>query len=286
MGELGVAFALASFLFAGLNDLVFKRYALSDRSTGMLVLGIGVVWTAIQLGAFALLARPLPFDPPTLAYGVGAGALLVGSNLLLIESLRHVDLSLGSTIYRLNTVAVAALSALFLQEPLGAAKLAGIALGVVAVLLLSHRPGSHAAGPAHGLFVGGAIAAALLRATYGVVTRKAMLAHVPVEPLLLLVSGSWIVGGAGYALARDGRLRLTREKARYAALSGTLVFLIVYFLMRAVEYGQASVVIPIANMSFLLALAVSLATGLERLTARKLVAACVAVGAIVFLARA
>jgi hypothetical protein len=77
---------------------------------------------------------------------------------------------------------------------------------------------------------------------------------------LLVISASWIVGGGIYALAKDRRLTFTREKARYAALSGTLVFLIVYFLMRAVEQGEASVVIPIANMSFVVALAISLAT--------------------------
>jgi drug/metabolite transporter (DMT)-like permease len=285
-GGVAVGFALLSFLFAGLNDLVFKRYAVSARSSGMLVMGIGVVWTAIQLAVFGLLARPLRVDAATLAYGAVAGALLVGSNLLLIESLRHVELSLGSTIYRLNTVAVAALSFVVLQEPLGAAKLGGIGLGVVAVLLLSHRPAWHPPGPRHRVFVAAVVVAALLRATYGVVTRKAMLAHVGPEPLLLVVSSSWIVGGAAYALARDGRLRLTRDKAAYSAFSGTLVFLIVYFLVRAVEHGQASVVIPIANMSFLVALGISLATGMESLTARKVLAVLVAVGAIVLLAQA
>lgn len=285
-GGVAVGFALVSFLFAGLNDLVFKRYALSERSSGMLVLGIGIVWTAIQLAAFGALGRPLRMDGTTLVYGGVAGALLVGSNLLLIESLRHVELSLGSTIYRLNTVAVAVLSSVVLAEPLGVLKVTGIGLGVVAVLLLSHRPAWHPPGPRHGVFVAAVIAAALLRATYGVVTRKAMLAHVAPEPLLLLVSASWIVGGAAYALAKDRRLRFTREKVRYSALSGTLVFIIVYALMRAVEHGQASVVIPIANMSFLVALAVSLATRMESLTARKVLAVCVAVAAIVVLSRA
>lgn len=281
-----VGFALLSLLFAGLNDLVFKRYAVSERSSGMLVLGIGVVWTAIQAVVFGALPGPLRLDAATLLHGGVAGALLVGSNLLLIESLRHVELSLGSTIYRLNTVAVALLSFAVLDEPLGAAKLGGIGLGALAVLLLSHRPGWHPPGSRHGLFVAAVVLAALLRATYGVVTRNAMLSQVPREPFLLVVSASWIAGGAAYALAKDGRLRLTREKAAYSAISGTLVFVIVYTLLRAVERGEASVVIPIANMSFLVALAISLATRLEPLTARKVAAAIVAAGAIALLSRA
>jgi drug/metabolite transporter (DMT)-like permease len=281
-----IAFALASFLFAGVNDLVFKRYALGGtRSRGMLVLGIGVVWSALQLAATALRGEPLSLDPVTLRYGVAAGALLVVSNLLLLESLAHVDLSLGSTIYRLNTVGVVALSWLLLGERLGGAKAGGVALGLGAVLLLSHRPARHARGR-EGLFVLAVVLASLLRAGYGVTTRQAMLSHASRPGLLLLVSGSWIVGGALYAVLREKRLQLTREKAIYSALSGTLVFIIVSTLLLAVERGEASVVIPIANMSFVVALGASLLTGMERLTPRKGLAVAFAAGAIVLLSRA
>jgi drug/metabolite transporter (DMT)-like permease len=281
-----IAFALASFLFAGVNDLVFKRYALDGtRSRGMLVLGIGVVWSALQLATSALRGEPLSLDPVTLRYGAAAGALLVVSNLLLLESLGHVDLSLGSTIYRLNTVGVVALSSLLLGERIGAAKAAGVGLGVAAVLLLSHRPARHARGR-EGLFVLGVVLASLLRAGYGVTTRQAMLSQASRPALLLLVAASWIVGGALYAVLRERRLQLTREKAAYSALSGTLVFVIVSTLLLAVERGEASVVIPIANMSFVVALAASLLTGMERLTPRKGLAVAFAAGAIVLLARA
>ncbi len=282
----GVGFALLSFLFAGLNDIVFKRYSLSGASRGMLVLGIGIAWTVLQVVVFGLGATPPRFDATTVGFGAAAGALLVASNLLLLESFARVDLSLGSTIYRLNTIAVVVLSWLLLDEELGAAKLGGVGLGVLAVVLLSHRPAWHPKGERQAVFVAAVIGAALLRAGYGVLTRRAMLAHASPEGLLLLVSSSWIVGGAAYALAKDRGLRLTRAKAGYAALSGTFVFLIVYCLTRAVERGEASVVIPIANMSFVVALAVSLGTGLEKPTARKALAVGFAVGAIVLLARA
>lgn len=281
-----IGFALLSFLFAGLNDVVFKRYVVGDRSRGMLVLGIGVVWTALQLALFTARGLPLRFDAPTLAFGLSAGALLVGSNLLLLESLAHVDLSLGSTIYRLNTLGVVVLSYLFLGERIGAAKAWGIALGVAAVLLLSRRPARHARSARDALFLAAVVAAALLRACYGVTTRRAMLEEVEPAPLLLLVSSCWIVGGAAYAAVKERTLRLTRDQAAYAGVSGTLVFVIVYFLLLAVERGEASVVIPIANMSFVIALTVSLVTGMERLTARKLLAVGAAAGAIVLLSRA
>ena len=101
-----IGFALVSLLFAGINDVVFKRYSRRRRSRGMFVLGIGIVWAILQLSAFRIQGQHLDVGTPTLAFGVAAGLMVTLSNLLLLESLAHLDVSLGSTIYRLNTVGV------------------------------------------------------------------------------------------------------------------------------------------------------------------------------------
>ena len=59
-----------------------------------------------------------------------------------------------------------------------------------------------------------------------------------------------------------------------------LVYLIVNFLIAAVARGQASVVIPIENLSFVSALLISVLLGMERLTARKLIAVGCAIASI------
>ena len=105
--------------------------------------------------------------------------------------------------------------------------------------------------------------------------------------LLLLVNGPvWIVAGWAYARLREPPMRFTRAKLGYSLLSGTLICGIANFLMLALERGDASVVVPIANMSFLVTILISVATGMERLTARKLLAIVLTVTAIVVLARA
>ncbi|MCH8142732.1 MAG: hypothetical protein IH908_14170, partial [Proteobacteria bacterium] len=85
----------------------------------MYVFGIGVVWTVLQVIVFGTQGTPLTFDQNTLLFGLTAGVLLAIANILLIESLTHIDVSLGSTIYRLNTIGVVLLSFWFLSEPLG-----------------------------------------------------------------------------------------------------------------------------------------------------------------------
>lgn len=275
-----VALALVSLCFAGLNDVVFKRYAARDRSRGMLVFGIGVVWLALQVLVLLGQGRAPRTDPDTLAYGAATGVVLAASNILLIEGLKHVEVSLGSTIYRLNTVGVALLSFLFLQEALTAAKATGIGIAVLAVLLLV-RPSHPAQGaPAPALFVGMVVLASLLRAVYGVVSKAGLTAGADADTMILMAAGCWVVAGALYALLKEGRFRPTGKKAAYALLSGVLVFLIVNALIAAVARGEASVVIPIANLSFLAAMLLSVALGMERLTGRKVVAVACALAAI------
>jgi uncharacterized membrane protein len=84
---------------------------------------------------------------------------------------------------------------------------------------------------------------------------------------------------------REGRFRFRRKKVAYALFSGLLVTLIVNFLIAAVALGEASVVIPIANLSFVAALLLSVAVGWERLSMRKVGAIGAAVLSIWLLAQ-
>lgn len=281
-----IGFALLSLLFAGVNDFVFKRYSRKERSRGMFVLGIGVVWGLLQLLVLEMRGEQFALDSSSLGFGVAAGVMVTLSNLLLLECLTHLNVSLGSTIYRLNTVGVVILSYLFLGESMSVVKLIGIGFGVVAVLYLYRDHPARAGLHALGLFFWVAVCAALLRAGFGV-TFKAGLSEGAHAPTMMLIAAlSWIVGGLCYALVRERRVRITRKKLGYSVLSGLLVFAIVNSLILALERGQASVVVPIANLGFVVALAMSVAVGMEQFTMRKIVATICAAVSIFLLAQA
>ena len=282
-----VVFALLSLVCAGVNDVAFKRYAAKDRSRGAYVFGIGIIWAALQASLAAATGPAIVLSGTTLAYGLVAGVLLTTSNLCLLESLTHIDASLGSTLYRLNTVGVVVLSVLFLHETLGWLALAGVTLGIAAVFLLYRRDGrGEATGGRFALFFGLAVLASLCRATYGVVSKAGLAQGAALQSMLVIAAVCWIVGGAGYALLREKRLKITGKKAAYSLLSGVLVFLIVNFLLLAIDHGQASIAIPIANMSFVVALLLSVGLGMERLTGRKLMAVGLSVAALLLLSSA
>jgi len=281
-----ILFALLSLFFAGLLDVVYKRYSRKERSRGTYVFGIGVVWCVLQTAALAMGEEVLIVDATSLRYGLFAGLCLTLSNLLLLESLTHINISLGSTVYRLNTIGVVVMAFLFLGEALGGIKLLGVGLGLVAVGLL-YRPDPTAMSDENrGRFLPFflmAVAASLFRAGYGVITRGGILHQADPQTMLLLCALSWIVGGAFYARLREGRFRLTKKKVGYALVSGVLVFLVVDFLMLAVKYGEASIVIPIANMSFVMAMILSVVLRFEPFSLRKgaaMVVACLAIAAL------
>ena len=283
---MAIAFALVSLAFAGLIDVVFKRYSSEARSRGTYIMGIGAVWTVLQLAIVLASGKPIRLDGQTLAFGVAAGLLVSMANLLLIESLTHIDVGMASTIYRLNSIAVVALAVGLLGETLTAIKVTGVLLGIMAVLVL-YEPQ-----PARGLhrlllrYFLLAIAAALLRAGFGVLTKAAVLQGLDLQLVLLVNGPVWVVAGAAYALLREPGFRITRAKVQYSVLSGALVCAIANFLMLALERGDASVVVPIANMSFLVATLISVALRMERFTTRKLVAMALTVAAIVVLSLA
>ena len=275
-----VSFALLSLCFAGLNDVAFKRYSTKDRSRGILVFGIGLVWALLQCLTLLWKGAIPHTDATTLCYGLIAGSVLTLSNILLIESLAHIEVSLGSTIYRLNTVGVVLLSFLFLNEDFRLTKVAGIGIGVLAVLLMAQQSRKSTDSKNQHLFLGLVIVASLLRAIYGVVSKSGLNRGADADTMLLIAAGSWVMGGALYAKLREGRFRITGKKAAYALISGVLVYLIVNCLIAAVARGEASVVIPIANLSFVAALLISVVLGMERLSSKKMIAVGCAIASI------
>ncbi len=120
---------------------------------------------------------------------------------------------------------------------------------------------------------------------FGVSTKAGFLEGADRNSMLLIISSSWIVGGAVYALWRERRFRITWGKTRFICLSSFLVVGVANFLMLALQHGEASTVIPIANMSFVIALLLSVALKMETFTTTKIWAMALAIGSILCLAK-
>lgn len=251
----------------------------------MYVFGCGFVWLVFQLTYFTITDAQIRLDEGTILYGLLTGALLVLANILLIESLTGLDVSLGSMIYRLNTIGVVAISFVLLSEDIGLIKVLGIGIGVAAILILYKRADGGDTVPIPILFFVMAVAASAFRAIYGVASKVALEQGAAAEGLLVIAAISWIVGGFAYAAFRERRVRITGKKAAYAVVSGTLAFAVVNALIEALKNGEASVVVPIANLSFAVAMLLSVFLGMEQLSSRKYIAIGCAALSVFFMAQ-
>lgn len=282
--NVAVAYALGSLLSAAVMDVVFRRYSMQERSRGMYVLLAGTVWALLQCIAISLRDTSLVLGRDALLVSCLAGMLIALANLLFIESLGRISVGLAATIYRLNTIAVVVLAVLLLGEDLTARKTIGVGLGVLGVLALYQPMGSSGAGNAFRVFFLLAVAASLLRALWGIVLKAGSLAAIDPQLMMLMSALGFVIVGAAYARLWEGRLRLTAPKLAYGVATGGLLFLVANLVMLAVQHGEASIVVPIANMSFMASLALSVVLGMERLTGRKVLAILLAAAAILVLA--
>ena len=276
--------ALMCLAASGLLDLVFKLYSAEQRSRGMLIFGTGCVWILLQLVYIDYHDLTLAFDSATLVYGIAAAVFVTLSNILLLECMGHLPISMASTIYRLNTIPLVILAFVFLGENPGQIAGLGILLGLVTVLLL-YQP-KHietSAIPHFKLFVLLIIGASCLRALYGIFTKAGLSNGADANSIIFFAAIAWCLGGLAYASLREKRVRITAAKLKYMGITGALAFAIIWLLTTALALGDASLVVPLTNMGFVAAFVLSVLLKLEKLTARKTLAIATAVLAIVLL---
>ena len=265
---MAILYALCSLLFAAFNDLAFKLYARKSRARGLYFAMIGLVWAALLLPATRTC---WDFSRTTLAWGIISGFFSVAANLLLIEAMAREEAGICATIYRLNLVAVVIGAAALLGEDLNAIKLAGIAMAAAAVFLFANGEGRRPeSGRRHYLGLALVLAAALFRAAMGLSYKYAFLHNADRMGIILLNSFCWIAGGLLYTLLREPRgLTLTRSFWGYGLVSGALVTGIVLFMALSLQHGDAAVVLPIAQMSFIATALLGVAVLHESLKKRK-----------------
>ncbi|MBU1932121.1 EamA family transporter [Patescibacteria group bacterium] len=114
------------------------------------------------------------------------------------------------------------------------------------------------------------VLASLLRAGMGL-SYKAGLLNGANEYGLLVINGFvWIIGGIiCHFVVDQKKWRIPPATAAYGALSGVLVCGIALFMMLALKYGDASLVLPVTQMSFALTALAGIVFIKEPLTSRK-----------------
>ena len=102
--------------------------------------------------------------------------------------------------------------------------------------------------------------------------------------VIVVNSVFWIIGGLLFAWFREKQSLKGQEHIwRYGSLSGVLVAGIVFTMAAALQFGEASIVLPIAQMSFLLTFACSAIFLKEKMTRSVWVGIVYGIGAVLLL---
>lgn len=275
----GIAFALAALVCNGLGDVVYKRAARAGLAPDHFLMGQGWFFCPAMV-AYAWLTGTLVPGPAAL-WGAVAGAVILVALYSYSRSLRSGAVSAVAPVFRLNFIVTAALAIAILHEPASGLKLGGFALAVAAGWLLLGGPAAErgsdegamrrplarvllatvAAGAANFCYklglVGGALPETIL-ATQAVVFTG------------LVTATTWAVNGS---------IRPPRGFAQHSVPAAAALFAAFLFMLHGLARGEASIVVPIAQMGFVIAAILGVILFRERVTTRKaagLAAACLA----------
>lgn len=279
-----IADALAALISFGIGDFVYKRAAAAGLPAQHFLMGQAWFFgPAILLYAF-LTGRLHPV--PAALWGGGAGLLIAIGFYNYVHSLRTGAVGLVAPVFRLNFLVTAALAIFWLGEPLTAPKLGGFLLALVAGWLLLGAP-RRGAGLAAAAARGPLLRVLIATAATGMANFCYKLGLLGgATPETMLVAQAVVFGGLLTAMTglTSGSIRPPRGFVLHSAPAALVQLAAFLFLLHALQHGAASVVVPIAQMGFVVAALLGALVFGEAWTARKLAGLSAAIAALLLLA--
>ena len=273
-----LALVMSSMMAAGVSDYLYKR-AQTRGVQPMTFIAVQSVF--FNVCVFALAAYyGVRLDLATVLYGAAAGYTALPGVTLLLRSLRHGDATINVPIYRLSFILTAIGAMLLLDEPARPSKLLAILLAAASILSLSNL-GLLRKGPVVG-GLGSLLAGAALYGVFGLVYKSAMLAGVSPVSLLVVQAPLVLLTSAALAIAK-GPVKVDRAVLGNAPWCGVLLSSSTFLLLLSLQQGEASINVPIVQLSFVFTSALAVLLLGERLTrAKALGIASAALAVVVF----
>jgi drug/metabolite transporter (DMT)-like permease len=273
-----LTYALGALLLYGLADFVYKRGAAAGALPHRFLMVQTWFFNALAL-LYGVVSGTLAFNAGAW-WGAAAGVLVVIGYYNFAWSLRHGAVSTNATIFRLSFAVTAALGLLVLGEALTAPKIAGLALAFLAVWLLLGAPAGAAANRD-----GRASLVRVLVATVAVgfasfAYKLGLLRSA--APIALVVSqgGVALTLSTAFAAYVDRGIRPSRAALAYAPVSAALLVAAFVLLAKGLERGEASVVVPVAQMGFVVTALLGFVFLREPVTRRKIAGLVAALAAL------
>jgi transporter family protein len=279
-----IAYAAAALICYGLGDAIYKRAASAGLAPQHFLMGQAWIFCPATI-VYAALTGTLQFSPAALWGGI-AGLFLVVGFYNYVRSLHAGSVSIIAPVFRLNFIVTAVLAIGWLHERLTAQKIGGFLLAVGAGwLLLSGSPrrdGVDADATRRSLRQ--VLVATLATGVANFCYKLGLIGGA--TPETLLAAQAVVFSGLLTAMTywMTGAIRLPRGVVRHSGPAAIILIAAFLFLLHGLKHGDASVVVPITQMGFVVAAVLGVVFFGESWTARKVAGLCTATAALLLLA--
>jgi drug/metabolite transporter (DMT)-like permease len=279
-----IVYAVVAMACYGVSDFIYKQAAAAGiRADHFLMAQAWCFFPLVVL--YALATHTLVLDPAAL-WGSLAGAFIFIGFYYFIRSLATGSVSTNASIFRLNFIVTAFLAIALLGEPLSPSKIAGLALALLATwLLLGDGAATHRLPNDVRRRSLAEVAVATLAFGASNFFHTVGLRHGAVPETLAVAQAALFMPLATIVVYFvDRKVLLPRATFKYSAAAAIVLLGATIFLLRSVAGGQASVLVPITQMGFIVAALLGIFALGERVTVRKAIGLASALAALGVLA--
>lgn len=281
-----ILYAVVSMVCYGVSDFIYKRGAIAGVRADHFLMAQAWIFTPLVI-FYAFVTRTLVVAPAAM-WGSLAGVFIFIGFYYFIRSLAAGSISTNAAIFRMNFIITVFLVVAFLGEPLTASKIGGLALALLATwLLVGAGGGTESALDTARRRSLAQVAIATLAFGASTFCHTIGLRHGALPETLAVAQAALFMPLATLVVyVTDRKLRTPPVTFKYGAAAALALFGATICLLRGVAHGEASVLVPIAQMGFIIAALLGILVLRERLTIRRAAGLACALSALAVLANA
>jgi uncharacterized membrane protein len=280
-----VVYAVVAMVCYGLSDFIYKQAASAGIRADHFLMAQGWFFCPLVI-LYAHATHTLVLDPVAL-WGSLAGVFIFIGFHYFIRSLITGSVSTNASIFRMNFIVTVILVVILLGEPLTASKIVGLALSLLAAWLLLGA-GDNAERTPNEAGRRSLVQVVIATLAFGTSNffHTVGLRHGAVPETLAVAQAALFMPIATVVVYfTDRTLRAPPVTFGYGAAAAIILLGATIFLLRGVADGQASVLVPIAQMGFIIAALLGIFVLRERVTIRKAVGLVSALAALAVLTK-
>jgi drug/metabolite transporter (DMT)-like permease len=279
-----ILYAIMAMVCYGLSDFIYKQAAAAAIRADHFLMAQAWLFCPVVI-LYTLATHTLVLNFAAL-WGSLAGVFILIGLYYFIRSLAAGSVSTNASIFRMNFIVTVFLVIAFLGEPLTPRKIAGLGLALLATWLLVGA-GAIADRTTSDARRRSLIQVAVATLAFGASNffHTVGLRHGAVPETLAVAQMALFMPLATIVVYfADRNLRLPPVTFKYGAAAAVVLLGATIFLLRGVAGGQASVLVPIAQMGFIVAALLGIFILREPVTVRKAIGLVSALAALAVLA--